>query len=153
VRSIDRNHDGRADYWEVRNSRGYVSRVLVDSNLDGRPDLVQDFDPELREHVRSVVDTDFDGSADRVELYQHERLVAAFTVDSGRRSPSITPHRADAQDEGALLVQKISLPSRHVPGATTRVACVVAIDVCQNVTGRPITPDQPRGPPPPARPS
>src|SRR5581483_8338882 len=46
-----------------------------DRNFDDRVDLVEEFDAGTREILRSVVDTDLDGSADLLVLYQAGRPV------------------------------------------------------------------------------
>src|SRR5438477_5876587 len=94
VRAEDRNGDGRPDIWRTYDRLGRVSDVTVDTNFDGRSDvheyyqrgalvrresdrdfndrvdLVQEFDPTTREPVRTVVDVDFDGTADLLVLFQ-----------------------------------------------------------------------------------
>jgi hypothetical protein len=94
VRTADRNGDGRLDIWHIYDSHGRPLRVVIDSNFDGRADvheyfergafvrreadrdfndridLVQEFDPTTREHARSLIDVDFDGSADLFVLFR-----------------------------------------------------------------------------------
>jgi len=94
VRAEDQNGDGRADTWRHFDRQGELSEVTVDTNFDGKPDvheyyergalvrresdrdfndrvdLVQEFDAVTREHERSVVDVDFDGTADLLVLFQ-----------------------------------------------------------------------------------
>jgi hypothetical protein len=94
VRTEDRNGDGRPDVWRVYDRRGQLSKVAIDTNLDGRSDvqeyyergalvrresdrnfddrvdLVEEFDPTTHEEVRSTVDVDFDGIADLLVLFQ-----------------------------------------------------------------------------------
>ena len=99
IRTEDRNGDGRPDVWRTYDRQARLSEVAVDSNFDGRSDvheyydagalvrresdrnfnnridLVQEFDAKTRERVRSFEDVDFDGSADILVLFQHDRPV------------------------------------------------------------------------------
>jgi hypothetical protein len=101
VRTEDRNHDGRADVWRIYNEYGQLTTVARDTNFDGRSDvheyysggaltrresdtnfddrvdLVEEFEPTTHEHVRSLVDVDYDGRADLLILLQRERPVFA----------------------------------------------------------------------------
>ena len=95
VRTEDQNRDGQPDVWREYDGLGRLAGVLVDTNFDGRSDvheyydddgalvrresdrdfndrvdLVQEFDAKTRERARSVVDTDFDGTADLLVLFQ-----------------------------------------------------------------------------------
>jgi hypothetical protein len=94
LRVQDKNGDGRPDTWRLYDHQGRLSEVSVDTNFDGRPDvhefyrrgalvrresdrnfndridLVQEFDPATRQHTRSVVDVDFDGTADLLVLFR-----------------------------------------------------------------------------------
>jgi hypothetical protein len=99
VRAEDRNGDGRPDIWNTYDRRGQLAEVTVDTNFDGRSDvheyydrgallrresdrdfdnrvdLIQEFDPATREHTRSVVDVDFDGTADLLVLFRDGKPV------------------------------------------------------------------------------
>ncbi len=99
LRTEDRNGDGRPDVWRLTDRNGLTVEVSIDSNFDGRSDiqqhyergalvreerdrnfddrvdLVEEFDAATREILRSVVDTDLDGSADLLVLYQAGRPV------------------------------------------------------------------------------
>jgi hypothetical protein len=99
VRTDDRNGDGRPDVWRTYDREGLVIEQAIDSNFDGRSDvheyyvrgalvhresdrnfddridLVEDFDATTHEHVRSVIDSDFDGTADLLVLFQGGRPV------------------------------------------------------------------------------
>jgi hypothetical protein len=99
VRTEDQNGDGRPDVWRAYDRQGRLSEVLFDTNFDGRSDvheyyergalvrresdrdfndrvdLVEEFDPTTREHVRSVEDVDYDGTADLLILFQGGRPV------------------------------------------------------------------------------
>ena len=152
VRSADRNGDGRADVWRTYNRQGQLAEVDVDTNFDGRADvheyfergslvrretdrdfndrvdLVQDFDPATREQVRSVVDVDFDGTADLLVLFRGgEPAFSTWTrpvvalAGSGHSTPgSPAPHRT-ANDQLAPLQDPfradLSLRTVHVPAS------------------------------------
>jgi hypothetical protein len=94
VRTEDRNRDGRPDLWRFYDARGELTRVATDTNFDGRSDqedyyqhgvlirrerdrnldarvdLVETFDPATHEQIRSVVDVDFNGTADLLVLFR-----------------------------------------------------------------------------------
>jgi hypothetical protein len=99
VRTEDQNHDGRPDIWRFYDRHGQLTRVEFDTNFDGRSDrrdyyrdgtltrsesdrnfdnridLIEEFDVSGRQHVRSIVDADFDGAADLLVLFQDGRPV------------------------------------------------------------------------------
>jgi len=94
VATEDLNRDGQPDLWRVYDGDGHLTEVDRDSNFDGVPDvreyydrgllvrresdrnfnnqidLIEDFDAGTRQHVRSVVDLDDDGTADLLVLFQ-----------------------------------------------------------------------------------
>lgn len=94
VRAADRSGDSRLDVWRLFSYRGEQTEVDIDSNFDGRPDiqeyyqhgalvrrevdrnfddqidLVEEFDEATQQHVRSVVDVDYDGTADLLVLFR-----------------------------------------------------------------------------------
>jgi hypothetical protein len=95
----DRNGDGRPDVWRTYDRRGHLAEVAIDTNFDGRSDvheyydhgmlvsresdrnfddridLVQQFDADSSAEVRAVEDVDYDGTADRLVLFQDGRPV------------------------------------------------------------------------------
>jgi hypothetical protein len=99
TRTEDRNGDGRPDVWRHFNSHGQPTDVRIDTNFDGRSDvqeyyeggtlvrresdrnfddqvdLIEEFDTATREHVRAIVDTDYDGTADVLVLFAEGRPV------------------------------------------------------------------------------
>jgi hypothetical protein len=130
IRTEDHNGDGRPDVWRAYDRRGQLSSVAVDTNFDGRSDiqeyydggalvrrdsdrdfndridLVEEFNPATREHVRSIVDVDYNGTADLLVLFQGGLPVfskwaqaGAAMVGSGdiRRNAGVAPRTADAQ--------------------------------------------------------
>lgn len=129
VRTADQNGDGKPDIWRTYNREGQLSKVSVDTNFDGRADvqeyyergalvrresdrdfndridLVQEFDPTTREQLRSVVDVDFDGSADLLVLFSGGKPVfskwarpAARIVTAGLAVPRADPRTRSATD-------------------------------------------------------
>jgi hypothetical protein len=124
VQTEDRNGDGRPDTWRRYDHRGQLAEVDVDSNFDGSPDiheiyergvlvhresdrdfngqadLVEDFDAETHGRIRSVVDVDFDGTADLLVLFRDGRPVFSKRANSAKRgagrasSPAVHPDGA-----------------------------------------------------------
>ncbi len=106
VRTADQNADGRPDIWRRYDTRGQLTEVDVDSNFDGRPDiheyyergvlvrresdrnfngqadLVEEFDAETHIRTRSVVDLDYDGTADLLLLFRDGQLVFSKRTSS-----------------------------------------------------------------------
>lgn len=90
----DKNGDGRTDLWRRYDSRGQLTEIDRDTNFDGSPDvqeyyqrgvlirrewdrnfngqtdLVEEFDPDTHGQTRSVVDVDYDGTADLLVLFR-----------------------------------------------------------------------------------
>ena len=130
VRTEDQNRDGRPDVWHVYDRQGHLAKVAVDTNFDGRSDvqeyyeggalvrresdrdfndrvdLIQEFDPTTREPIRSVVDVDFDGTADLLVLFQggqpvfskwaHRVAPVAVSADAALHAEA-SPRTADEQ--------------------------------------------------------
>jgi hypothetical protein len=111
VHTEDRNGDGRPDVWRVYDRQGRLREVGIDTNFDGRSDvreyyergvlirresdrnfndqvdLVEDFDPITHDHIRSIIDLDFDGTADRLELF--EGGLSVFSKQLDPASPAV----------------------------------------------------------------
>jgi hypothetical protein len=111
VRTEDQNGDGRPDVWRTYDRQGQLSEVAIDTNFDGRSDvreyyerrslvrresdrdfngrvdLVQEFEPTTHEPVRSMVDVDFDGTADLLVLFQGGQPV--FSRRAHHRVPAV----------------------------------------------------------------
>jgi hypothetical protein len=123
VRTQDRNGDGRPDVWRRYDAKGRLTEVTVDSNFDGRPDveeyyergalvrresdrnfngqadLIEDFDADTHTQTRSVVDIDYDGTADLLVLFRDGRPV--FSKRAGPRGP-MTPTIERTSNPGHL---------------------------------------------------
>src|SRR5262249_15309548 len=94
VRTADNNGDGRPDVWRLYDGKGQLTEVDVDSNFDGhtdiqeyyeqgvlvrresdrnfngQSDLVEEFDAKTHHLTRSVIDLDYDGTADLLVLFR-----------------------------------------------------------------------------------
>ena len=152
--TADKNGDGRPDVWRFYDTRGRLAEVDVDSNFDGKPDieeyyergvlvrresdrnfngeadLVEEFDVDTHGHTRSVVDTDYDGTADLLVFFRDNRPV--FSKQIRPASPSRVPnlgqpvsHRSDAGHLGRLFdPSEAETALRTVHKATLDEGCV-----------------------------
>jgi hypothetical protein len=99
VRVEDRNGDGRPDVWRQYDQWGNLTEVAIDSNFDGRSDVheyydegalvrresdrnfngqidfVEEFEATTHENFRSLIDVDYDGTADLLVFFHAGRLV------------------------------------------------------------------------------
>ena len=196
----DRNGDGRPDVWRVYDRQHRLSEVTIDTNFDGQSDvheyyrsgglvrresdrdfnnhvdLVQEFDASTHEHARSLVDVDFDGSADLLVLFQDGRPIYSKWAKPAASRPVRTEfagsslpatHRLDplrSPFSGDLAVTPlpvvgdadvcVGLPTSvglPVPWATT--ACPFDVRAgpsgsCDSIPASPsVAPYSPRGPP------
>jgi hypothetical protein len=103
--SVDTNFDGRSDVHEYY-ERGVLVRRDSDRDFNDRVDLVEEFDAATNEHVRSVVDVDYDGTADLLVLFQGNHPVFTkwmhpVAPDAAKshatRHPDASPRSADDQ--------------------------------------------------------
>jgi hypothetical protein len=194
----DRDGDGRPDVWRLYDARGRLVEIDIDTNRDGRPDveefyhdgvlfrrssdrnfngqvdLVEDFDAETHQHVRSVVDVDYDGRADLLVLFRDGRPVfskqaapltnaaVASSTDLDQPAdylaPLTDPFRTDVIVRDAL----VGSPSDLWIGPTTSgalptppmVASAPLASVARPATdtvppvARAVAPRESRGPPP-----
>jgi hypothetical protein len=155
MQSEDTNHDGRPDVWRYYDSRGVLARVSIDSNFDGRPDreeqyrngsltrretdrnfdqrvdLIEEFDPSTHEHLKSVVDADFDGRADLLVLFQDGRPVHSEWAAPLAQvpAPSAGPRAPSADGLLALADPFASAAALAVPRSTESLdEIAVAVD-------------------------
>jgi hypothetical protein len=113
VQSEDRNHDGRPDLWRSYDPRGHLTWVDTDTNFDGRADqrdyydhgalirrerdrnlddrvdLIESFDPTTHEQISSVVDVDFNGTADLLVLFQSGQPVFSEWLPAEPSTPIV----------------------------------------------------------------
>jgi hypothetical protein len=118
VRTTDQNGDGRPDIWRRYDTRGRLTEVDVDSNFDGSPDiaefyergvlvrretdrnfngqadLIEEFDAETHSRTRSVVDIDYDGTADLLVLFRDGEAVFAKHAPSPASGAAAHPPAA-----------------------------------------------------------
>jgi hypothetical protein len=135
VRVEDRNGDGRPDVWRQYDQWGTLTEVAIDSNFDGRSDvfeyydqgslvrresdrnfngqidIVEEFEATTHENFRSVIDVDYDGTADLLVFFHGGRLVVsqwAHPVAADLTGPGEAPARgapaAEAPAHGAQAV-------------------------------------------------
>jgi hypothetical protein len=96
-RQLDTNGDGRPDVIEYYRG-GALLRRDSDRNFNGVTDLVEDFDEITQEPVRSIVDQDYDGTADLLLLYRNGEAVVSERAPAGhdRRTESVRQDRSTA---------------------------------------------------------
>jgi hypothetical protein len=134
VRTEDQNGDGRPDIWRRYDSRGQLTEVNVDSNFDGSPDieeyyergvlvrreidrnfdgqadLVEEFDAETHGQTRSVVDIDYDGTADLLVLFRDGLPVFSKRTCPLKRSGNPTPSVAGVRQDVASHLARLMDP-------------------------------------------
>jgi hypothetical protein len=198
VQVEDRNGDGRPDVWRQYDQWGTLTEVAIDSNFDGRSDvfeyydqgslvrresdrnfngqidIVEEFEATTHENFRSVIDVDYDGTADLLVFFQGGRLVisqwahpvqsvpSAQPVSGGGGDSQIVPmtdpfrqdpavrgiHRALGSDVCVGLSTSGGLPCSSIEAArpmTSSARLVASGDQPGSLTA--ILPRSPRGPP------
>jgi hypothetical protein len=162
VSTDDRNGDGRPDVWRTYDRQGQVVEIAVDSNFDGRSDvreyylggelvrresdrnfddridLVEDFDATTHQHIRSVADSDFDGTADLLVLFNDNRPVfskrAPLRVQGATRKDRVIPGRrgdAPLAQFADPFTSDITLRSAPITPATIEsVGTIIGVTVC-----------------------
>jgi len=199
--AVDRNGDGRPDLWRFYDAAGQLRRTLTDTNYDGtsdtdeyyeqgvisrrvvdrnfdrRADRDDEFDPVTRERVRSLVDVDFDGRADLLELFQDGQVVLTrWTSDlppdatqanaaSGGPAqdnpdafaPMVDPFRGTtalravrtfaSRDLTVALTSAGGLPVAPVRAGPAVTTATVERTNCTPFASTPLPPSPPRGPP------
>lgn len=122
VRTEDWNRDGRPDVWRFYTPDARLTRVVVDSNFDGRSDedeqyvngarvrrtvdrnfddrvdLSEDFDSATHDASRQVIDVDFDGTADVLILRQSDQPVFEKWADRSGAAETAHPSSPTASD-------------------------------------------------------
>jgi hypothetical protein len=130
VRAEDRNGDGRPDIWRHYDDRKQLTEVAIDSNFDGRSDvqeyydrgalvrresdrnfdgqtdLVEEFDAATQEHVRSVIDIDYDGTADLLVLFHDGRPV--FSAQAQPRTPNLRQREGISARDAQLVTDQLA---------------------------------------------
>lgn len=164
---LDTNADGRPDVEEYF-SHGALLRRDSDRNFDGRVDLIEEFDAVTRQKVRSLVDDDYDGVADRLLLFRN----GAIVFSERRTARPIAPAQAPRGNRIAALLDPFSADTTfrtHLPlapsqpwvgvsgsvGLTVALVAVPATLACLPRTvdpahapgGTDLTIRSPRGPP------
>jgi hypothetical protein len=161
VRTEDRNADGRPDVWRRYDQRGQLAEVAIDTNFDGRSDiqeyydrgglirresdrnfddrvdLIEEFDEATHERIKSVVDLDYDGSADLLVLFRDGRPVfaeraspRAIQLPLRAQNPA---HDSERADRGAVdPLARLADPFRGDAAVrgTAAVAANAAADEC-----------------------
>ena len=141
VRAEDRNGDGRPDIWHTYDRHGQLAEVTVDTNFDGRSDvheyyergallrresdrdfdnrvdLIQEFDPATREHTRSVVDVDFDGTADLLVLFRDGKPVFSKWAQPAQSAQSTRSAMFAAPSTRALYADARPRAATNQPAA------------------------------------
>ena len=92
---LDTNGDGQPDVVEYYRD-GALLRRVSDRNFNGVTDLVEDFDEVTQQRVRSIVDQDYDGTADVLLLYRHGQPVVSERASQSESDNARTPVRRDA---------------------------------------------------------
>jgi hypothetical protein len=150
----DQNGDGRPDLWRSYDSRGQLIEVDVDSNFDGSPDieeyyergalvrresdrnfngqadLVEQFDAETHGQIRSVVDIDYDGTADLLVLFRDGQPVFSERAWSLKSSGIPTASSPVVHQDGVSRLAQLIDPFesettvREVHAASDTDGCV-----------------------------
>lgn len=135
-RAAGRNGDGRPERWRLAGERGQPVEIDIDSNADGRPDieeyydggalvrresdrnfddrvdLVEEFDTGTRAHVRSVVDVDYDGTADLLVLFHDGTPVFSEYAAAGARVARASSVVTDAGSPAGRRLLPLADPFR-----------------------------------------
>jgi hypothetical protein len=82
-RQLDTNGDGRPDVTEYYRD-GALLRRDSDRDFNGVTDLVEDFDAATAQRVRSIVDEDYDGTADVLVLFRDGNAVVVERAPASR---------------------------------------------------------------------
>ena len=105
--AIDRNGDGRIDYW-IYTGPGNRTREMLDENADGQPDLIRVLGPD-GQLIRLEEDLDGDGLHEVVSLYEGGDLVRRRADTNGDaqadtwsfyRDGDLVRHEVDRDSDG-----------------------------------------------------
>jgi len=125
---VDSNFDGQPDIEEYY-ERSVLVRRESDRNFNGQTDLVEEFDVATRQETRSVVDTDYDGTADLFVLFQDGRPVFSKQARSQKRLEIPNLNIPDVHQDSRHLARvndpfesDTAIRSTHVP--STDEGCV-----------------------------
>jgi hypothetical protein len=86
-RQLDTNGDGRPDVAEYYRD-GALLRRDSDRDFNGVTDLVEDFDATTQQRVRSIVDEDYDGTADVLVLFRNGKAVVSERAPLSSATPA-----------------------------------------------------------------
>ena len=117
-RLLDTNGDGRPDVAEYY-GHGVLLRRDSDRNFNGVTDLVEDFDADTQQPIRSIVDQDYDGKADLLVLFRNGEPV--ITERAGEQANA----RSDATVDETTSAGLVSF--RNPFGTTTALDCPVQL--------------------------
>jgi hypothetical protein len=83
---FSRAQDGVEDAWQYFDARGAVSRIEISSLRNKRIDRIEYYEKGVL--VRAEEDTDHDGTMDKWETYEGERLTSVAFDEAHRGSPT-----------------------------------------------------------------
>lgn len=106
---IDYNHDGQLDEkWLYKGNR--ISKVTSDRNLDGKEDVVEQYDRKGLIY-KAEVDDDFDGIFETVYKYRHGNV---YLQESDINNDGSIDYRAHSKD-GVFYESEIFEPYLNTP--------------------------------------
>ena len=115
---LDRNGDGRLDHWEYYDRQGRLVRVSVDTNFDGRADIVQLYSVDVAGGFSSrTIDVDYDGTADQIDVYRSNAAPISVNVRGTAGSPSLQPGFDDGDNLVLVVVKRAALSRPPAFGA------------------------------------
>ncbi|HEX4568520.1 MAG TPA: hypothetical protein VH138_17935 [Vicinamibacterales bacterium] len=103
-RQFDTNGDGRPDVAEYY-GHGALLRRASDRNFNGVTDLVEDFDAVTQKPVRSIVDQDYDGTADLLVLFRNGDPVVSERAPADREAASRTATVGGSSTAGLVALK------------------------------------------------
>ena len=115
---VDSNFDGKPDIEEYY-EQGVLVRRESDRNFNGQADLIEEFDVATHGQTRSVIDDDFDGTADVLVLFRDGRPV--FSRRAGSNHPDGNGRQTVHREDGVRLAPLVD-PFQSDPAVRTRHA-------------------------------